>query len=94
MSSEAQKAKQRAYYQANKEKIKARREEKKENEEWERWRAEEERNAKKKAIKQIYREKVKANKDKKAIQREYEASNPILQEERKAHRDAEKSSKK
>lgn len=90
---EERKAKQRAYYQANKEKIKARQEERKLNEEWMRWRAEEAHKAKKKIIAQIYREKIKANQDKRAIEREYEASNTILQEERKAYREAKKSSK-
>jgi hypothetical protein len=53
---------------------------------------EEERKARKKAWTQVYKEKIKANQDKRAIQREYEALNPILQEERKAYRDAKKSS--
>jgi hypothetical protein len=92
MSSESKNERQ-AYYQANKEKIKARREEKKENEEWLRSKVEEERKARKKAWTQVYKEKIKANQDKKAIQRAYEASNPILQEERKAYREAKKSSK-
>lgn len=47
-----------------------------------------------KAYAQMYREKVKANQDKKAIQRAYEASNPILQEERNAYRESKKTAKK
>lgn len=90
MSSEAneaeRKAKQRAYQQAYREKVKVKRNALKQ----ELIAKEEERKAKKRVINMIYREKVKANQDKKAIQRAYEASNPILQEERKAYRESKK----
>ena len=52
-----------------------------------------EHNAKRRAYNQVNREKVKANQDKKAIQRVYEASNPILQEERNAYRESRKAKK-
>jgi hypothetical protein len=53
----------------------------------------EEKKAQGRARYQVNREKVKANQDKKAIQRAYEASNPILQEERKAYREGKKAKK-
>lgn len=53
----------------------------------------EEKKARDRARYQVNKEKVKANQDKKAIQRAYEASNLILQEERKAYREAKKTKK-
>ena len=63
------------------------REEKRKAKEEEELKAKKERNAMKRAYNQARNEKIKANTDKKAIQRAYEASNPILQEERKAYRE-------
>jgi hypothetical protein len=79
--------------EAQKEYRRAKKEERKLNEEWMRSKVEEERKARRKAWTQVYREKIKANQDKRATERAYVASNPILQEERKAYRDAKKSSK-
>ena len=53
----------------------------------------EEKNATRRAYNQANREKIIANQDKKAIQRAYEASNKILQEERKAYRESSRSKK-
>ena len=53
----------------------------------------EEKNAMQRAYNQANREKIIANQDKKAIQRAYEASNQVLQEERKAYHESSRSKK-
>lgn len=88
-SKEERNAKKKAYAQMYREKVKAKSDALKE----ELIAKEEKRKAYYKAYNQMYREKVIANQDKKAIQRAYEASNPILQEERNAYQESKKTAK-